>query len=202
MGTSRRTTLLGLFRSIGSGNLGVSFLLGVSVGWGRYDGFATILVGLDDDDLSIFVLFLFAALDQAIGNKGEDPQHPEENADTTAEYECNCSSFPRTQSSKSGVKAVHEHLPSMLVTATVMLMVVVVVGMLALFLVMLALVDLGVNNSGRGANEGKDVVLMLGMGNRFRCVNQGETENLAEYIGQFQALVTKTSMARAANIAS
>ena len=65
-------------------NLVVSFLVRESVGRGSYDGFVAILVRLDDDDLCISVPFLLGALDQAIGNKCEDPQHPEENPDTTA----------------------------------------------------------------------------------------------------------------------
>lgn len=171
MGRSSLRSLLCLSWSIGRSHVVVSFLVGESVRGGRDEGFGTILVGFDDDNLCIFILFLLVALDEAIGNKGEDPQHPEENSDATSENESNCSTFPRTQQCESHVNALHERLLSLLMVGTAMVilmvvvvMVVVVMFAIALFLAIVVVVDLGVDNSGRSADERKDAVLELSRG--------------------------------------
>jgi len=60
---------------------------------------------LNEEDLSIFVLFFAVALNGTIGDNSEDPKHPEEDADTASENKCNGSSLPGTEGREGDVDA-------------------------------------------------------------------------------------------------
>jgi len=104
-GMKKIELLLRLLRSLDvSANLG--FLVGVGVNRrGDKDCLSGILLR---DDVCVFVGIGAITLDHAVGDDGQDPEHPKEDADTTSEHKSDRSSLPGSKGHECKVKTIEE----------------------------------------------------------------------------------------------
>jgi len=72
----------------------IDFLVVEVLWWGEDELLGVVL----QHELGVFGILHLATSDQTIRDNTHNPHHPEENADTASENECDCATFPRAKS--------------------------------------------------------------------------------------------------------
>jgi len=155
----------------------------VGVSWSRT---LRLLDLLNKHDLSVLVIILVGALESTIRDDGDDPKHPEEDADTASKNERDGPTLPRSKGSQSDVDAPQER--GVLVTTMAVAMVaVMMMGVVMMRVVMRvtvgSLINRLVGHKGRGPN-GQDMNEAWWGLMYFGHLNDGETKGLAEGVGE------------------
>lgn len=150
---------------------------------------------LDEEDGGVCIgLLIVGSSDQAIADDGQDPEHPEEDTETTSEHESDGSAFPGSESHERDVDAFEEwgirkaviEVPD--VTMAAMVMVMMGVGMCCGW-GKLAVGTFEVQRDEAWGTDGQDVDSTVLW--KFEVLDDGEAHRLSEGVGYGKSLLAQ-----------
>lgn len=189
--------LLGGGRNIDSFNRDSNFLVNrVSVGGrGRFWG---VDFFFDEGNLGILRLVITLSSESAVHDNSKDPEHPEENANSTAKNECDGSTLPTTQIHERVVDTIDEGSFAEVIVLVAMVMVVgvdSVVLVVRTFQVWVAIhvatvVDRCEGNDWGRADDRQDHNLAISM-TSMTNLDKRQTKSLPENVGNLHCFLVE-----------